>query len=95
MEPLSMSEWDELSAITERIGALKAQRNTAMKVGNLNAAAHFFKLANQAEAERERALERLIEKLGDRRVNPARVRKTRWAAYGTRANQPPAAPVIR
>jgi hypothetical protein len=69
-----MSEWDDLSAITDRIGALKAQRNAAIKVRDLNAAAHFFKLGKLAEAEREHALERLIDKLGDRRVNPARVR---------------------
>jgi hypothetical protein len=65
-----MSDWNELSVISDRLGALKAQGNAAVAAGDTDAAAYFFRLAKQAEAERELVLARLIDVLGDRRIKP-------------------------
>jgi hypothetical protein len=57
---MSISEWTELSAITDRVGDLKSQGKAAAAAGDFNTANYFFRLAKQATEDRERVLRRLI-----------------------------------
>jgi hypothetical protein len=57
---MSISEWTELSSITDRVGDLKSKGNAAAAAGDFDTANYFFRLAKQAEEARERVVKRLI-----------------------------------
>jgi hypothetical protein len=62
---MSISEWTELSAVTERLASLKSQGQAAAAAGDFDTAGYFFRLANEAEVDRKRVLERLLNNIGD------------------------------
>ncbi len=64
-EPMSISEWTELSAIAARLVSLKSQGQAAAAAGDFATARYFFRLARQAEVDRKRVLERLLGNIGD------------------------------
>jgi hypothetical protein len=58
---MSISTWLELSEIADRLSNLTQLGQAAAASGDLETARHFFRLAKEAEADRQRIVDRLCE----------------------------------
>jgi hypothetical protein len=54
------TDWKHLGTITERIGQLTQQADSAAAAGNLDLAAYFREQSKQADKDRQRTVDRLF-----------------------------------